>query len=340
MSLPVEGYQLKGISPKAYEHPADRAATAALRSIPYLNTVVRKLIELGYERALRQAYLGSSVRLGDDQLADVWMAHVRAYATLDLEPVPDLYLTQFPVANAITIGAGRPIVVVQSGLVQLLDVEQLRAVFAHEAGHVLSDHVLYRTALVILMRLSSIPGIPLPLLPVRAALMEWFRASELSCDRAAALVTRDPLTVCRTLMVIAAGAEAERLDLDVFMRQGVDYREKGSGLERLSRLLLDLGITHPMPVRRVHELMEWVRSGDYDRIVGGDYVTRDVPPDPRAEAGDAVAHYSERFRKMFRDAGESVGDVGDQLGDAAQQLSDWLRRARDGEGEQTGDEAE
>lgn len=339
MSLPVEGYQLKGISPKAYEHPADRAATAALRSIPYLNTVVRKLIELGYERALRQAYLGSSVRLGDDQLADVWMAHVRAYATLDLEPVPDLYLTQFPVANALTIGAGRPIVVVQSGLVQLLDVEQLRAVFAHEAGHVLSDHVLYRTALVILMRLSSIPGIPLPLLPVRAALMEWFRASELSCDRAAALVTRDPLTVCRTLMVIAAGAEAERLDLDVFMRQGADYREKGSGLERLSRLLLDLGITHPMPVRRVHELMEWVRSGDYDRIVGGDYITRDVPPDPRAEAGDAVAHYSDRFRAMFRDASESVGDIGEQLGDVTQQLSDWLRRTRDGEdGERDNDD--
>jgi Zn-dependent protease with chaperone function len=337
MSLPVEGYQLKGISPKAYEHPADRAATAALRSIPYLNTVVRKLIELGYERALRQAYLGSSVRLGDDQLADVWMAHVRAYATLDLEPVPDLYLTQFPIANALTIGAGRPIVVVQSGLVQLLDVEQLRAVFAHEAGHVLSDHVLYRTALVILMRLSSIPGIPLPLLPIRAALMEWFRASELSCDRASALVTRDPLTVCRTLMVIAAGAEAERLDLDVFMRQGIDYREKGSGLERLSRLLLDLNITHPMPVRRVHELMEWVKSGDYDRIVGGDYVTRDVPPDPRAEASDAVAHYSDRFRAMFRDAGESVGDIGEQLGDVAQQVSDWLRRTREGDDEASDD---
>jgi len=324
MSVPVEGYQLKGISSKAYEHPADRAATAALKSIPYLDTVVRKLIELGYERALRQAYLGSSVRLGEDQLADVWLAHTRAHTTLDLEPVPDLYLTQFPVANAVTIGAGRPIVVVQSGLVQLLDVEQLRAVFAHEAGHVLSDHVLYRTALIILLRLSAIPGIPLPLLPVRAALMEWFRMAELSCDRAAALVTRDPLTVCRTLMVIAAGAEAERLDLDVFMRQGIDYREKGSGLERLSRLLLDLNITHPMPVRRVHELMEWVKAGDYDRIVGGSYATRGEPPKPREEAGEAVAHYSERFREMFRDVGESVSDIG-------QQLSDWLRRTRDGE---------
>ncbi|HEY2630967.1 MAG TPA: M48 family metallopeptidase [Solirubrobacteraceae bacterium] len=321
-TLPAEGYRLTGISPKAYEHPADRAATAALKSIPYMDKVVRKLIELGYERALRQAYLGSSVRLGEEQLADVWMAHMRAYATLDVEPVPDLYLTQMPIANALTIGAGRPIVVVQSGLVQLLDVEQMRAVFAHEAGHVLSDHVLYRTALVILLRLGAIPGIPLPLLPVRAALMEWFRAAELTCDRAAALVTRDPLTVCRTLMVVAAGAEAERLDLDVFMRQGIDYREKGSGLERLSRLLLDLNITHPMPVQRVHELMEWVKGGEYDRIVGGSYPKRDEPLKPREEAGDAVAHYSERFREMFRDAGESVNDIG-------QQLSDWLRRTRD-----------
>jgi hypothetical protein len=122
-------------------------------------------------------------------------------------------------------------------------------------------------------------------------------------------------------MVIAAGAEADRLDLDVFMRQSQEYREKGSGLERLSRLLLDLNITHPMPVKRVHELMEWVKGGDYDRIVGGSYVWRDEPVRPRAEASDAVAHYSERFRELFREAGESVNELG-------QQLSDWLRRDR------------
>ena len=323
MALPAEGYKLDRISSKAYEHPADRAATAALKSIPYLETVLRKLIELGYERALRQAYLGSSVRLGEDQLPEVWRTHARAYATLDLEPVPDLYLTQFPIANALTIGSGRPIVVVQSGLVQLLDTEQLRAVFAHEAGHVLSDHVLYRTALVVLMQLGgSIPGIPVPLFPLRYALLEWFRAAELSCDRAAALVTRDPLTVCRTLMVIAAGAQAEHLDLDVFMRQSSEYREKGSGLERLSRLMLDLNLVHPMPVRRIHELMEWVRAGDYDRVVGGSYPTRDEPPHPRAEASDAVSHYSERFRDLFREAGETVGSLG-------QQLSEWLNKDRE-----------
>jgi len=324
VSLPAEGYQLKRISSKAYEHPADRAATAALKAIPHFDTVIRKIIEFGYERALRRGVLGSAVRLGEDQLSDVWHAHSRAYATLDLEPVPDLYLTQYPIANALTIGAGRPIVVVNSELVQLLDGEQLRGVFAHEAGHVLSEHVVYRTALVILLRLSALPGIPLPLFPLKAALMEWFRAAELSCDRAAALVIRDPLAVCRTLMVITAGAEAANLDLDVFMKQGQDYREKGSPFDRFSRLLIDLNLTHPMSVQRVHQLMEWVQSGDYDRIVGGDYVSRDEPQRPRAEAGDAVAHYAERFRDTFKDLGESVND-------AAQQLSEWLRSARNAE---------
>jgi Zn-dependent protease with chaperone function len=322
VSVPAEGYRLTRISPKAYEHPADRAATAALQAIPHLDTVVKKIIEFGYERAIRRGVLGSAVRLGEDQLGDVWRAHARAYATLDLEPVPELYLTAFPIANALTIGADNPIVVVNSELVQLLDAEQMRGVFAHEAGHVLSEHVLYRTALVILLRISSLPGIPLPLFPLRAALMEWFRAAELSCDRAAALVIRDPLAVCRTLMLIAAGAEAANLDLDLFMKQGQEYREKASPFDRFSRLLIDLNLTHPMSVQRVHELMEWVKAGEYDRIVGGEYASRDDPPRPRAEAGAAVSHYAERFRDTFRDLGDSIED-------ASQQLSEWLRRTRE-----------
>ena len=35
-----------------------------------------------------------------------------------------------------------------------------------------------------------------------------------------------------------------------------------------------LNLTHSYPVRRVAELMEWIRSGDYDRITGGDYPRR------------------------------------------------------------------
>jgi Zn-dependent protease with chaperone function len=328
MSLPVDAYKLPGISPRAYQHPADRAATAALQRVPYLDQVVRRLIALGYERALRVASLGAAVRLGQEQLPHIWVLHRQVFNVLDLEPVPDLYLTQFPLANASTIGTQRPIVVLNSELVQLLDDEGRRAVLAHEAAHVHADHVLYQTALAILMRIGS-AGLPalagLPLMAIRLALLEWSRGAELSCDRAAAIVTRDPLTVCRTLMILAGGAAAAELNLDAFIAQAMDYDEGGKGLERITKLLQDLGVTHPLPVRRVRMLLEWVRAGDYDRIIGGEYVRRGEEAPLREEADAAQAHYSERIGDAFAQAGSSVAEAGDQL-------ARWLARQRGGGG--------
>jgi Zn-dependent protease with chaperone function len=328
MTVPASTYRLEAISPRALQHPADRAATAALHQVPYLDQVVKKLIQLGYERALRQAYLGSAVRLGQEQLPHIWVLEREVFNVLDLPEVPDLYLTQFPLANAAVIGAGEPMIVLNSELVRLLDTDGLRAVIAHEATHVLSEHVLYGTALQILLRLSArLPLVAgLPVMAVRAALLEWARAAELTCDRGAAVVTRQPMAVCRSLMTISAGEAATELNLDAFIAQGLDYREGGRGLERLTRLFIDLGITHPMPVRRIHELLKWVREGDYDRIVGGDYVRRGEEPPPREEAEAAGQHYGDRVRDAFKGAGESIQDVG-------QQLSDWLAKQRSSGGD-------
>jgi Zn-dependent protease with chaperone function len=323
-----EDQRLKEISSKAYEHPADRAATAALKSIPMLDVVVRKLIEFGYERALRQIFLAGSLKLGSDQLPEVWASHRAACARLDLPEIPDLYLTQFPITNAAAIGADRPIVLLNSKTVELLDDEELRTVLGHEAAHILSDHVMYQTALIILLRVGT-RGLPmmagLPLLAVRLALLEWFRAAELSCDRASTLVNRDPLVTSRTLMVLASGLKSSKLNLDAFLRQANEYEEWEPGFDKLSRVRTELGQTHAAPVRRVSELMKWVRSGDYDRVMNGEYIRRGDPVSPRNEAGDAAEFYAERFRGFFKDAGASVEKAGDKVGDAAEKLGDWLR---------------
>jgi Zn-dependent protease with chaperone function len=325
-----EDQRLLEISSKAYEHPADRAATAALQSIPMLDVVVRKLIEFGYERALRQELLAGSVRLGSDQLSAAWAMHRAAYARLDMEVVPELYLTQFPIANAAAIGSERPMVLINSRTVELLDEEELRTVLAHEAGHVLSDHTMYRTALLILLlagaSLMRMPALAnLPLLAVRLALLEWFRCAELSADRAATLVNRDPLVTSRTLMVMAGGASSRKLDLDAFLRQAAEYEEWEPGWDKLNRMRTELGLTHAFPVRRVSEVMKWVRSGGYDRIMSGEYVRRGDPVDARAEAGEAFDHYAERFRALFRELGAGVANTGDKVADAAEKLSEWLR---------------
>jgi Zn-dependent protease with chaperone function len=330
VTQPELAWKLEQISPRAYQHPADRAATAALKKIPYLDQVVRKLIALGYERALRAASLGSAVRLGQEQLPGIWVLHRQVFNALDMERVPDLYLTQFPFANAFSIGTERPIVVLNSELVRILDDEGQRVVLAHEAAHIQSDHVLYRQALAILLMLGSSMRLPflagLPLMAIQLALLEWSRAAELSCDRAAALVTRDPLAVCRAMMVIAAGEAAEDLNLDAFIAQGMEYSDAGSGLERLTKLLQDLRITHPMPVRRVRMLLDWVREGEYDRMVRGDYLRRGEEPSAREEADAAGAFYGDRIGEAVQAAGSSVAEMGQQLGD-------WLRRTRGGGGD-------
>ncbi|MEA2243813.1 MAG: hypothetical protein QOD24_3369, partial [Solirubrobacteraceae bacterium] len=235
----------------------------------------------------------------------------------------DLYITQQPMANAMTVGAGKPIVVLNSATVALLDDAQLEAVIAHEVAHILSDHVMYRTALEIILRMGT-TRLPLgmPLAAVQYALLEWSRASELTCDRAAAIVTRDPRLVCKMLMTMSGGAKAADLNLDAFMRQAMEYTEAGEGLDRLQRLLTDLRQSHSLPVKRVHELLTWVRDGEYDRIVGGEYVRRGQERPAREEAADAASHYSERFKDLFREAGEHVNSAG-------QQLQDWLRHLND-----------
>ncbi|HXK15777.1 MAG TPA: M48 family metallopeptidase [Gaiellaceae bacterium] len=322
MTSPVTR-RLAQISPKAYEHPADRAATAALKSIPGLDAVVRKLIEFRYERAFRQGLMAASVRIGPQQLPDVWNRYENVLATLDMPGLYDLYLTQAPIANAAAVGSQHPMIIINSQSLTLFDDAELETVLAHEAGHILSEHVMYQTALMILLQLVPIGRVPalagLPLIAIRSALLEWFRAAELSADRAATLVNRDPLVTARTLMVLAAGVPSSKLDLDSFLRQGQDYHEWSSAWDRVSRLLNELNLTHSYPVRRVAELMDWVRSGEYDRIIGGDFPTRDQAPDPKEEAGKAYDHYREKFRKTFEDAGESFDKT-------VNTMSEWLKR--------------
>jgi Zn-dependent protease with chaperone function len=311
VTVPEAAWKLDRISPRAYQHPADRAATAALAKIPYLDEVVRRLIALGYERALRTAALGAAVRIGESQLPAIWVLQRQVFNTLDMERVPDLYITQYPFANAFAIGTERPIVVVNSELVRLLDDEGRRVVLAHEAAHVHSDHILYREAH--------------PLLAIQLALLEWSRGAELSCDRAAALVTRDPQAVCRAMMVMSAGEAAADLNLDAFIAQGMEYSDGGSGLERITKLLQDLRLTHPMPVRRVKMLLDWVHEGDYDRMVRGDYLRRGEEPSAREEAEATIPFYADRIGGAIQAAGSSVAEVGQQLGD-------WLKRTRGADG--------
>lgn len=326
MALPVSSRPVyPGISAKAYEHPADRAATAALASIPLLDRLLKKLSELRFERSFQQLLLADAVRLGERQLPDVYGAHLDALRTLDIERRPELYISQMPSLNAMTVGSSHPVVILSPGLLKLPPA-QLAAVVGHEDGHVLSDHVHYATVLAILQRLLATGLSPVGRLPLQAVvlvLLEWYRCAELSCDRAATLTSNDPLVVCGVLMSLAGGG-AEQLDLDAFISQANEYAETEDLLARPGRWLTELGRTHPFAVRRVGELTRWVASGDFDRIRSGSYVHRGQEPPVTDQLRLATEHYRERFTEIV-----------DRVAGGAQKLfnqfSSWLRTEGDGE---------
>jgi Zn-dependent protease with chaperone function len=309
------------LSPKSYEHPADRAATAALASIPLMDKVIKRLTDVAMERRLRQLLVGNAVRLGPNQVPGVWARYGHAAGVLDIAEVPDLYATQTPFVNALTVGAQRPVVVVYSSLVRDYEDPEVEAVLAHELGHVLSEHYYYTTAWVLLAQFlqASAPG-PLAGLPMRAmylVLLEWARAAELSADRASALVTDDPQVTCRMLMRMAGGA-LPGMDLDAFVQQATEYEEEQDLFARWNRAWVEVSLRHPFAVRRVKELVRWVAGGDFDRIRGGSYVRRGQEAPPSKEFSDAVRHYRERFMAMLE---RTTGGVQRLVN----QLEDWLR---------------
>ena len=78
-------------------------------------------------------------------------------------------------------------------------------------------------------------------------------------------------------------------------------------------------MTHARPARRAREVMDWVRSCDFNRNIDGEYPRRGDPIDLREHTDAAQDHYAERFRGVMRDAADGIAGAGDQL-------ADWLRR--------------
>lgn len=328
--------RLPGISSRAYEHPADRGALVALRSLTGVDTVFRRISGIVNERSLRLSYLGSAVRVGETQFRDMYDYVRDASYILDLEDVPELYVTQNPNAFALTLGSDRPFIVVSSGLVDLLDAEELRFVVGHEVGHVLSGHAVYRTMLVSLTQLAlRVAWFPIGYLGLRAivmALEEWQRKSELSCDRAGLLASQDPDAAKRALMKTAGGSRLAEMSSAAFLEQAREYESSGDARDGVLKLINLLGSAHPAAVIRVAGVDRWARDGEYKRILRGDYPKRadDRKASISEEAANAARSYRESWNRStdplfsgVRDAAGSAYDAGAKL------VGSFMNKARE-----------
>ncbi|WP_457029889.1 M48 family metallopeptidase [Kitasatospora sp. P5_F3] len=309
-----------GISTRAWEHPADRSALVALRKLSGFDDVLKKLAGLVSERSVRLMFLATAVRTSERQFPELHAMVRDAAYILDLEKVPDLYVTQDPTVNAMCIGMDTPIIVVTSGLVDLLDEEELRAVIGHEVGHAMSGHAVYRTMLLILTNIATrIAWIPLGTLAITAvitALKEWFRKAELSCDRAGLLAGQDLQASMRGLMKLAGGHNLAEMNVDAFLEQAEEYDKAGDLRDGVLKLLQVLPQTHPFAVVRVAKLKKWADSDDYRSILAGAYPRR--TDDPNASVGEQWKAAADSYSKSMKETKDPLmGLIRDVAGGAA-----------------------
>jgi len=285
--------RLHGLCPQSYEHPSDKKTLDALQSQSGIETLIRKFNEFGVDRLLRIQLMGSYLRATEDSFPGLYRAVRESCEILDLPKRPSVYI-QPGGLNAFTAGVEQPIVVLNAGLIDAMTEQELRFVVGHELGHIKSGHVLYYQVAMLLPVLAEMLGTAtlgigaLLSLPLEVALIRWQRMSELTADRAGLLACQD-INAATTAMIKLAGLPAKFFDQvnpDDFLAQAREFEAFDSDkLDWMAKILSGVGESHPWTVMRGSELLRWVDSNQYEKILA----------DPRQPMGAAAGSSAKVF---------------------------------------------
>jgi Zn-dependent protease with chaperone function len=296
-----------GITSEAFRHPLDREAENTLRSVPGFDLVARKFVEFLYERPQLISLKGSSIQAGPRQYSTIYGMFRECVRDLDISPEPTLFISQNPQVNAYSLGQEFPYIVLNTGLLDLLDEQELRTVIAHELGHIKCGHTLLIQMAMWAMSIISALGqwtfgvgniISSGLV---FAFYEWRRKAELSSDRAALLVMDDVNVVFRTMMKLAGGSKKymNECSLQEFIQQSKDFHDlDNDNLNQMYKVLMYTGVggtmmSHPFAVDRVKYLQEWSESPEYTSVRQGNYsrtsveVSNEAPTSPPSSGNES-----------------------------------------------------
>lgn len=269
---------MRAINPIDYYHPKDREALRQLQQIPGFSAAMKAFMKLFQENLIQGLNMSGKVRLGPGQLPEIYRLLPPICETLGIRE-PELYLELNPVANAYTFGDTVISITLTSGLVELMDEEQLKCILAHECGHIACQHVLYHTMANMVIAFGSDFLGSLLTSGLELAFFHWQRCSELSCDRAAAVCMDGSETVAKTMALLASGSRllADRINMDLYMRQAEAYRDfmDDSNFNKMLQYLALMNQTHPFLSVRALQVQEWCKTEEFTRIMNYKY-ERDI----------------------------------------------------------------
>jgi Zn-dependent protease with chaperone function len=215
---------------EAFQWSFDRAAMDTLRSIGPLTAAAGAL-----SNRISRPWLEASVngvRLGPDQLPDIFFTAVRAARIMALPRMPEVYVSGDQMWDCMTVGGEHESFLVIGSVLTSLKGADLAFLIGRQMGHVAAGHALWKSVLQFVTGKQSNRtimgnGILQFLSPAKlvesaidAPLMAWARHAEITADRAGAIVVGDKTAVRRVLTqaTLRSFPLYARLNLDALER--------------------------------------------------------------------------------------------------------------------------
>ena len=272
---------LAGLKSETYEHPFDREALDKLKKIPGVDKVTNFLLNWTFVNWHLIELQGSHFRITHESCPELYSLIKEVEETLDITDRPKIYTKWGYDINGYTTGTkDNTLMMLNSGAVDLLSENQLKYIVGHEMGHIKSNHVLYHMMAEFLPTIVSlIPGGNVLTAPIQLALLYWQRMSELSADRAGLLACQDKEAVLEAIVKMAGLPLKyfENINEEAFLAQAEEFKKMHEGF--INGAMANLTImtsTHPWTVFRAAELVKWINSGEYDKILSESKVKRCV----------------------------------------------------------------
>jgi Zn-dependent protease with chaperone function len=322
--------KLTGISSRAWEHPADRAALSALKQVKGLDELLKMLMGGTTERSIRLLHVSCCVKVTPTQFHRVKVLLDRVIDIMDWPTTPEVFVANNPFFNAGVYGVRNPFIVLNSAILRALSDDELYCVLGHEVGHIMSGHAIYKTMMWVLVSFSLgfLPLAEILVQPILLALREWDRKSELSADRAALLALQSEKENYDLLMKMAGGEDLSQMNINEFFLQAQEYENQKGVMDSFSKLLNTMKQSHPFPVIRLQELHTWASAGQYRAIVEGNYPRRDTTEEnPKEDMREGFEYYTSKMEASNAPAMKAAKDVKDAIGKATESVKEKLKDA-------------
>jgi Zn-dependent protease with chaperone function len=265
--------KLQNLLAQDYIHPKDQKALEKLQSTKGIDTLVKKFYDMGVERLIKLQYTGSGIKATYRNFPELIKTLYIALETLNVDIAPEIYIQRSEELEATTLGVEHPIIVLTSESINRLSKEELLYVIGREVSHIQQNHILYNELGFIFPQLiDSLSYVTFGLSGIlsgglRYALFYWSQMAEYSSDRGGLLACQDTRVAKMMMAKVAGLPESKWFDYDL-----EDFEQQAESFEGFNETTFDKFVrfmygNNLWAVARTKELMNWVKSGEYSRIL-------------------------------------------------------------------------